>query len=53
MDPVSVLYYGAICGLLALFSPELGRAAARLACGFAVGLVAAALLPVLKGVLAG
>lgn len=47
MDYLSMAFYGAVCGLLALAAPELGGRLLRLALGAVVGLVAAALLPLL------
>ncbi len=49
MDPVSLVFYAAVCGLLSAFAPRLGSPAARLGAGAVVGLVAATVLPVLRG----
>ena len=51
MDPVTLVYYGAICGLLAVASPRLTPVAVRLLAGIVIGLVAAGVLPVLRAVL--
>jgi hypothetical protein len=51
MDPVTLIYYGAICGLLAVAAPRLTPTVVRLLCGVVVGLVAAGVLPALRGVL--
>jgi hypothetical protein len=48
MDPVTLAYYGVICGCLSLVSPRIGSGLARLAIGLAVGLAAAAVLPPLR-----
>ena len=48
MDPVTLTYYGAICGLLSLAAPRVGSGLLRFALGIAVGLLAAAALPVLR-----
>ena len=48
MDPVTLVYYGAVCGMLAVASPRLNPAVIRLAAGVAVGLVAAGGLPLLR-----
>jgi len=50
MDPVTLAYYGAICGTLGLAGPRLGRPMRRLAVGVVVGLLAAGSLPLLRGV---
>jgi hypothetical protein len=44
MDPVTLTFYGLVCGLLAAFVPAASRAF-RFALGVGVGLVAASLLP--------
>jgi hypothetical protein len=48
MDPVTLAYYGAICGCLSLASPRIRPALLRIAAGIAVGLIAAAALPALR-----
>jgi hypothetical protein len=48
MDPVSLAYYAAVCGALALAAPWLGRLPVRLAAGAVVGLAAAGALPLLQ-----
>lgn len=48
MDPVTLTYYGAICGLLSLAAPRFGHGLRRFALGIAVGLLAAAALPALR-----
>jgi len=45
MDPVSVGFYAAVCGVLGLAGPRLGAAPLRLAIGAGVGVVAVAVLP--------
>jgi hypothetical protein len=51
MDPVALVFYAAVCGILSLLSPQIGGGRlARLGVGAVVGLAAAALLPVLQGV---
>lgn len=49
MDPVTLVFYAVVCGLLGLAAPAMRTAKMRLGIGAAVGLVAAALLPVLRG----
>ena len=51
MDPVTMTYYGAICGMLALAGPRLSPVAVRFLAGAAVGLVAAWALPHLRQML--
>jgi hypothetical protein len=47
MDPVTLTFYGIVCGLLAAFVPSAGRPF-RFALGVGVGLIAAAFLPPLR-----
>ncbi|WP_425093842.1 hypothetical protein [Tropicimonas sp. S265A] len=51
MDIVALGFYAVVCALLSLMAPDLGGRWQRLAIGAAVGVVAAALLPVLRSVL--
>ena len=53
MDPISIVFYAIVCGLLSLFAPNLGGMVPRLATGAVVGIVAAALLPLLRGMMMG
>lgn len=53
MDPIALVFYAVICGLLSLFAPSLGGMLPRLALGAVVGIVAAALLPTLKALIGG
>lgn len=48
MDPVTLTYYGLICGLLSLVAPRLRAPGFRFAIGLGVGLVAASFLPPLR-----
>ncbi|WP_167853547.1 hypothetical protein [Roseovarius aestuariivivens] len=48
MDVVTLLYYAAICAGLSFAAPALPSARSRLLVGAAVGIGAAALLPVLR-----
>jgi hypothetical protein len=50
MDPVTLTFYGLICGVLAAFVPAASRAF-RFALGVGVGLIAATMLPPLRAVL--
>jgi hypothetical protein len=48
MDPVTMTYYGVICGALAFWSSWLESRWARFGIGIAVGLAAAAILPLAR-----
>jgi len=48
MDPIALAYYAIVCGALSCCAPLIGGILARLAIGVVVGLVAAALLPMLR-----
>ena len=49
MDAISVVYYAIVCGLLAGFVPAGWRMPVRFGIGVAVGVVAATVLPLLRG----
>lgn len=49
MDVLSLVFYALICGLLAVFAPNLGSRAMRMGVGAVIGIAAAAILPVLRG----
>ena len=51
MEPISLAFYAAVCGLLSVFAPNLGGAVPRLAVGAVVGIIAAAVLPSLRGMM--
>ena len=53
MDPVALGFYAVICGLLSLAAPGLGRPFLRLGVGAVVGILAAAVLPMLKAAIGG
>jgi len=48
MDPVALVFYAIVCGLLGLAGPLLGKPPMRFGIGVAVGVIAAALLPVIR-----
>jgi hypothetical protein len=48
MDPVTMVFYGGICGALALWSPWVENRWGRFGAGVVVGLVAALILPVVR-----
>jgi hypothetical protein len=49
MDPVTMVFYGAVCGGLALWSPWVESGWMRFGTGVAVGLVAGVVLPLVRG----
>ena len=51
MDPVTLVFYAIVCACLGLAGPSLGKPAVRFGIGAAVGILAAAVLPVLRAVL--
>ena len=53
MEPISLIFYAVVCGLLSLFAPSLGGAMPRMAIGAVVGIAAAGTLPFLQGAVLG
>ncbi len=53
MDPISLLFYAVVCGILSAVAPNLGGIVPRLLTGGLVGIVAAIVLPFLKGMMTG
>ncbi|WP_213545547.1 hypothetical protein [Vannielia litorea] len=51
MDVVSLAYYALVCGLLAGFVPTHWRMPLRFGIGILVGIFAAGVLPMLRGLL--
>ncbi|MDJ1015838.1 MAG: hypothetical protein QNJ35_04925 [Paracoccaceae bacterium] len=51
MDPIALVFYAVVCGLLSAFAPNFGGRMQRLGIGAAVGVAAAAFLPVLRGMI--
>lgn len=51
MDPISLIFYALVCGLLGLAGPKLGKAPMRLAVGACVGILAATALPGLRALI--
>ena len=51
MDPITLGFYAIVCASLSVVAPRFARLPVRLGIGAAVGLVAASLLPVLRGAL--
>ncbi|MBL4646381.1 MAG: hypothetical protein JKY99_07985 [Rhizobiales bacterium] len=50
-DFTAVAWYAAICGVLSALAPSLGGVGLRLAIGAGVGVLAATVLPELKGMM--
>tara|TARA_R110002074_G_scaffold202816_1_gene370685 strand:- start:206 stop:367 length:162 start_codon:yes stop_codon:yes gene_type:complete len=48
MDPVTLGFYAIVCAILGVISPGLGPTGTRLIIGAGVGLVAAAMLPLIR-----
>ncbi len=48
MDLVSLMFYGAVCGVLALLSPVVGNGLTRLIVGIGIGVGSAFALPGLR-----
>ena len=48
MDPVTMVFYGLVCGALGALAPNLGKRNARIAIGALVGVVSAILLPAIR-----
>jgi len=51
VDLVPLIFYGVICALLGALVPQGMRTGARLGLGAAIGVAAAALLPILRSAL--
>ena len=51
MDPITMIYYAVVCAALGITTPRIPGTATRLVTGAAVGLIAAAMLPWMRGVI--
>ncbi len=51
MDPFTLAFYAVVCGILSAVAPNVPKLPIRLGIGAAVGIIAAAALPELKGML--
>ena len=49
MDPISIGFYAIVCGCLGAAGPKLGAFPIRLAIGVTTGVIAALVLPIIKG----
>ncbi|MFK7903387.1 MAG: hypothetical protein AB8B49_11165 [Nitratireductor sp.] len=50
-DSTSIIWYAAICGTLSAIAPSLGGTLSRIGIGALIGILAASLLPFLKGMI--
>ncbi|MEL6510740.1 MAG: hypothetical protein AAFQ47_08020 [Pseudomonadota bacterium] len=53
MDPITLIFYAVVCGLLSVLAPKLGAMPSRLAVGAVVGVVAATALPYIATLVSG
>jgi len=51
MDPITIAFYAVVCGCLSAAAPTVPKLPIRLAVGAGVGVVAASVLPVIKGMM--
>ena len=51
MDPLTLAFYAIVCGLLSAVAPRMPKLAVRLIVGAVAGIVAAGLLPAIRGAL--
>ncbi len=51
MDPITLAFYAVVCGCLSAVAPRMPRLPIRLGIGAVVGIIAAAVLPSLKGMI--
>lgn len=51
MDITALTFYAVVCGVLSMASPSLGTPWRRLGIGAVVGIIAAAVLPMVRGVI--
>ena len=51
MEPISLVFYAIVCGLLSAFAPSLGGLPLRMAVGAVVGIAAAVALPFVRGMM--
>ena len=49
MDPISLGFYAVVCGILSAVAPNFPRLPIRLGIGAVVGVIAATVLPWIKG----
>jgi hypothetical protein len=50
-ETTSIVWYAAVCGALAAFAPALGGRTVRVMIGAVVGVIAASLLPFIRGMM--
>jgi hypothetical protein len=51
IDTTAIVWYAAICGILSALAPSFGGQATRIGIGAVVGILAATILPFLKGMM--
>ena len=51
IDGTAIVWYAAVCGVLSALAPSFGGRGLRLAAGAVVGVVAATVLPFVKGLI--
>ena len=51
MDIVALAFYALVCGVLSIAAPQIGSPAKRMVIGAGVGIIAAAVLPVIRSAL--
>lgn len=49
MDLTAIVFYAAVCGVHSMAAPNMGGRVSRLTIGAVVGIVAAAVLPIVRG----
>ncbi len=49
MDIIALGFYAVVCGALSFFAPNLGTSFVRFGIGAVVGIIAATVLPILRG----
>jgi hypothetical protein len=53
MEPISLAFYATVCGVLSVAAPRLGGIVPRLLIGAIVGVIAALVLPSIRGLITG
>ncbi len=53
MEPISLAFYASVCGILSVAAPQLGGFVPRLLIGGIVGVIAAVILPFVRGMITG
>lgn len=53
MEPISLVFYAVVCGILSIAAPNLGGFLPRLVVGAGVGVLAAIVLPIVRQLTVG